>query len=269
MMALLVWNPYRFEMRGQAKAPAIPDAVAVMESRAIAIVPIRSSVRANKIAVPDTVATASDRRNHAIKNIPVCRRRAAVFTVFQTDDQAKIKYCKAVGKRLLRILLVFSDGPGRLRSQRAPGIVRTAQNNPTRKSTQRKGVDSEAKLAFFRRTNRTMLRIWTQTAAAYPRPTPFEEIWTESLSCVDCVSCCCSWCWTFGWFAASSGRNEFSKTKVDPRDTTPMTTSTEARRYHRGITRINAAVAAAPVNAKPNSNCFRCTPVSNRINKPV
>jgi hypothetical protein len=51
-------------MIGQIKAPAIPDVVAIIDNMATAMVPIFSSVLAKRIAVPDTVATASESRNH-------------------------------------------------------------------------------------------------------------------------------------------------------------------------------------------------------------
>lgn len=51
------------EIRGQVKAPAMPEEVAVIDRSAIATVPILSSVRAKSIAVPETVAIASESRN--------------------------------------------------------------------------------------------------------------------------------------------------------------------------------------------------------------
>lgn len=62
-MVLLVFSLKRRDMIGQVKAPHIPDEVAVIDRSAIATVPIFSSVRAKSIAVPDTVAIASESRN--------------------------------------------------------------------------------------------------------------------------------------------------------------------------------------------------------------
>lgn len=50
-------------MRGQAKAPRIPDPIEVMERRAMGMVFMWSSVRAKRTAVPVMVAMASERRN--------------------------------------------------------------------------------------------------------------------------------------------------------------------------------------------------------------
>src|SRR2546430_1623966 len=84
-----VRRAYRRDIIGQTKAPAIPELVAVMERSAMATVPILSSVRAKRIAVPDTVAMASERRNHAIKNITACRSFTAILMVLQRDAHAK------------------------------------------------------------------------------------------------------------------------------------------------------------------------------------
>ncbi len=76
MQQIIVWLAERLKYReiiGQTKAPAIPEEVAVMERSAIATVPIFNSVLANRIAVPETVAIASERRNHATRNTTHCR----------------------------------------------------------------------------------------------------------------------------------------------------------------------------------------------------
>jgi len=90
--ATSVWfvsQPKRRERMGQIDAPAMPEAVAVMERIAMGTVPIRNSVRAKRIAVPETVAMASERRNQAIRKITAWRNFAATFTVFHRDTQAK------------------------------------------------------------------------------------------------------------------------------------------------------------------------------------
>lgn len=76
-------------MRGQAKAPTIPEPIDVMDKRAMAMVPMCSSVRAKSTAVPEMVATASERRNHAIRNRIVWRRRIALRNVLQNERREK------------------------------------------------------------------------------------------------------------------------------------------------------------------------------------
>jgi hypothetical protein len=87
-MVRFVWRPNLRDIIGQQYAPAIPDAVAVMERRAMGTVPILSSVRAKRIAVPEIVATASDRRNQATRKITICFSLAATLIVFHRDSQA-------------------------------------------------------------------------------------------------------------------------------------------------------------------------------------
>jgi hypothetical protein len=53
----------RDAMRGQRKAPRIPEPMDVMLRRAMGIAPMWSSVRAKSTAVPVIVAIASERRN--------------------------------------------------------------------------------------------------------------------------------------------------------------------------------------------------------------
>ena len=74
----------------------MPDDVAVMDRIAIGTVPIFNSVRANRIAVPETVATASESINHAMRKMTICRSRKATLTVSQTDPQANIRYATIV-----------------------------------------------------------------------------------------------------------------------------------------------------------------------------
>lgn len=73
---------------GQTKAPAMPELVAVMDKSAMETVPICSSVRANKIAVPETVAMASDSKNQEMRKITAWRSFAAILMVFHTETQA-------------------------------------------------------------------------------------------------------------------------------------------------------------------------------------
>jgi hypothetical protein len=92
IQATIVWFVGRRKRRdrmGQTKAPAIPEPVAVIESRAMATVPMWSSVRAKRIAVPETVATASERRNHAMRKMTICRSCRASLMVRKRESQAK------------------------------------------------------------------------------------------------------------------------------------------------------------------------------------
>ena len=141
-----VESEYRREMMGQKKAPAIPDPVAVMESRAMATVPIFSSVRANRIAVPETVATASDSRNQAMRKITIWRSLMETLTVFQTELQANVRYARIVRNRESLEIEVVKGGPGRVRSHFEEGIVNANHHTPTRNRTMRRGSVDEADL---------------------------------------------------------------------------------------------------------------------------
>ena len=88
IIVFLVGQLYLRESFGHKKAPAIPDIVDVMDSKATAIVPICNSVRANIMAVSDTVATASDKRNQAMRYTQQFRSFKAVLRVFQSELQA-------------------------------------------------------------------------------------------------------------------------------------------------------------------------------------
>ena len=72
----------------------MPQVVTVMDKIAIGTVAIWSSVLAKRMAVPDTVAMASDKRNHATRKMTVCRNLIAILIVFHTEDQAKKTYAK-------------------------------------------------------------------------------------------------------------------------------------------------------------------------------
>ena len=91
--ASIVWfdfSPKRFDMMGQVNAPAIPEVVAMIETTAMAVDAICSSVFAKRIAVPDIVAIASERRNQATRKIAACRNFTATLIVFQSDTQENI-----------------------------------------------------------------------------------------------------------------------------------------------------------------------------------
>ena len=92
MHATIVWfvgRRKRRERMGQRNAPAMPDPVAVIESRAMETVPMCNSVRAKRIAVPETVATASESRNHATRKMTICRSWKASLMVRKSEIQAK------------------------------------------------------------------------------------------------------------------------------------------------------------------------------------
>jgi hypothetical protein len=159
-----VFSAYRREMTGQTKAPAIPDDVAVIDKRAIATVPIFNSVRANKIAVPETVAIASESRNHAMRKITACLSLSATLMVFKRDIQAKDIYARQERSFEAPGMPVLRGGPGRSRSHSEEGIVKANHQTPTRKRTRRRGSVDETEVLDMR-NRRRMLRIWTNTAA--------------------------------------------------------------------------------------------------------
>jgi len=130
----------------------------------MATVPIFNSVRANKIAVPDTVAIASERRNHAMRKMTACLSLMAIFRVFQSDNQAKEIYARQERNLDVFEIPVCRGGPGLSRSQIDEGIVNTNHHTPTRNKTRRRGSVDET-LVLDRRNRRRMLRIWTNTAA--------------------------------------------------------------------------------------------------------
>lgn len=161
----LVCKLNRREMMGHVKAPAIPDAVATIESRATATVPILSSVRAKRIAVPETVAIASESKNQATRKSSICRSLTATLMVFQSETQANTTY--ATYDRNLPPLdtAALRVGPGRVRSHMEDGMVNVNHHNPTMNKTKRSGsVDETDAFDMMKRTK--MLRIWTKTAAA-------------------------------------------------------------------------------------------------------
>ena len=158
-----VFQPKRRERMGQMVAPAIPDAVAVIDRMAMATVPIRSSVRAKRMAVPETVAIASERRNQAMRKMTAWRSFAATFIVFQSESQAKDVYARQ--ERILPPEIpVLRGGPGRSFSHIEAGIVKTNHQIPTkRRAILRASVEETFN---FDMTNRMSIQmIWTDTAA--------------------------------------------------------------------------------------------------------
>jgi hypothetical protein len=148
---------------GQIVAPAIPDAVAVIDKMAIGTVPIRSSVRAKRIAVPETVAMASERRNQAMRKMTACRSFAATLTVFQRETHAKDVYARQERIRPPE-MPVLRGGPGRSLSHSEAGIVKTNHQMPTkRRTTLRARVEETFNFDIKKRMS--MLKIWTETAA--------------------------------------------------------------------------------------------------------
>ena len=77
-----------------------------------------------------------------------------------------------------------SGGPGLGRSQSAAGIVNTNHQRPTRKRTIRrvKVVDMFMEPAT---TTIVIPRACTITAAMYPIPMPYDDIWVDSRSAGD------------------------------------------------------------------------------------
>lgn len=143
---------------GQKKAPAIPLDVTVMDRMAIGIVPIFNSVRANRIAVPDTVAIASERMNQAMRKMTICRSLAAILTVFQTDPQANARYAMAVRNLDGLESAVVRGGPGRGRIHSMTGIVKHNHQRPTKNKTMRSGSVDDADVLDMRKRS-TILSI--------------------------------------------------------------------------------------------------------------
>jgi hypothetical protein len=164
-MVRFVCRPKRLEIIGQKNAPAIPDAVAVIDKRAIGTVPILNSVLAKIIAVPEIVAIASDRINQAIRKITTCFSFAATLIVFQSDSQANETYAKN-DRHLPRFEIAFlRGGPGRVRSHKEEGIVNTNHQSPTKNKTIRRGRVDDTDVFDMRKRSK-ILRTWTKTAAA-------------------------------------------------------------------------------------------------------
>jgi hypothetical protein len=144
MQAMMVWLFFSANLRdmiGQVKAPAMPDVVATIDSTATSTVLMWSSVRANRTAVPLTVATASERRNQATRNKTTCRSFAAVLIVFHNETHAKEIYAKN-GKGLIMrpVTVILNGGPGRVRSHKAEGMENTSHHKPTKNRTRRSGI---------------------------------------------------------------------------------------------------------------------------------
>lgn len=193
MMRWLVGSARRCWISGQVKAPAIAEVVEVMERAATATVPMCSSVRAKRTAVPETVATPSERRNQAMRKRTTWRSLKATLRVWKIEDQAKRRYARAERARLVCWAKALEmGGPGRGRSQSAVGIVRASHHAPTKKRTMRSGRVAEVgdKDTLDRAKRRAMLRHWTKTAAMYPMPAPLEEIFAESCSSKDAFVGC-------------------------------------------------------------------------------
>ena len=134
---------YLREMIGQKNAPAMPEDVAVMERMAIGTVPIFSSVRAKRIAVPDTVATASESINHAMRKMTIWRSLTATLTVFHTEPQANIRYATTVRSLEGLERAVMRGGPGRGCIHSETGTVKQNHHRPTINRTMRRASVDE------------------------------------------------------------------------------------------------------------------------------
>lgn len=165
MMVPFVDSANRLERIGQRKAPAIPEVVAVTERIATATVPMCSSVRAYRIAVPLTVAMESDSRNQASKKALACGNLAAIFTVPQTERQAKEMYANICRERPLVCGISGRGGPGRERSSRVMGMVNDAHSMPTMRRTARMAIVEDDKCNLLSPTSRPMLMSCVVTAA--------------------------------------------------------------------------------------------------------
>lgn len=179
---MIVWvdlSLNRLDTTGHRNAPSMPDEMAVIDSNPTIVVLRCNSVRAKRMAVLETVAMASDMRNHATRKIITSRSRTATLTVFHNDFHANATRLSQIFHRLLCPGVDDSNGgPGRLRSHRRASIVNENHHIPTRSSTHRRGIEADflGKDVFERIRSRQILKICTKIAAQYPKPTPFDEI---------------------------------------------------------------------------------------------
>lgn len=172
MQSIIVWLDFsrsRRETTGHRKAPAMPDSVAVIDSSPTAVVLIFSSVRANKMAVPDTVAIASERRNQAMRKMITSRSLTATLAVFHNDFHAN-PISRSQMRHRLFLAAPFEEargGPGLSRSHRRETIVKENHQIPTRRSTNRRGRVPEifGNDVFDSANSINILRICTKTAA--------------------------------------------------------------------------------------------------------
>lgn len=242
--------------------------------------------------MPHLTTNGSERQGrpayHAIKKMTICLSSTATLMVFHTDPQAKAMYATHVLQVLL-LEIVWRGGPGRSRSQIDAGRVKPSHQHPTMNRTRRRGIVDDTD-SFDKPKSNSILRTCTKTAAAYPIPTPLEEIFVESLRAVESVCADqCVWLlsplssipddslrrmpgdvgpdtssgrpprppFTSGWFAARSGKKEFKMTKEEPRHVTPTTARTEPTRKISGTTNIKRAEEIPPATPKPTRNFFR------------
>lgn len=126
-------------MNAHVKAPSTPDVVAITLMRPKDVASMRSCVLAYKTAVPETVAIASDNKNHAAKNKTMSLRRRASFMVRHKDAQAYQIYRTHVRSSLGSLgLCERNGGPGRGRNHIAAGIVKMNHQAPIINNTTRR-----------------------------------------------------------------------------------------------------------------------------------
>lgn len=145
MIVWFVGMVKRREISGHVNAPIMPEEMDVMERRAMWTVSIFSSVRAKRMAVPDTVAMASERRNQATRKRRTWRSLRADFIVARRERQEKRMEARKVRSLPFWLERVSGrGGPGRFRSQREDGMMNMNHQRPTMKRTSRRGSVDEA-----------------------------------------------------------------------------------------------------------------------------
>lgn len=122
--------------------------------------------------MPDTVAIASDSKNHAPRKRRISFNRRASLTVLHSDAHAYIMYPNQL---LFDAPFDGNGGPGRGRKPMAAGIVKVNHHAPMRNNTTRR----ENVVLFMVKTMRMQTHCKNKPAQ-YPMPIPFDEILVES-----------------------------------------------------------------------------------------
>jgi hypothetical protein len=102
------------------------------------------------MAVPETVAMESERRNHAARKRIICFSFRAILMVSNRLFQANAVYDITERNLDCEEFLVGREGPGRERSQREDGMVKANHHTPTRKRTSRSGRVEDMAFTFER-----------------------------------------------------------------------------------------------------------------------
>jgi hypothetical protein len=271
----------------------MPDIVAMTLISARAAGFISSDVFANKTAVPDTVATASESKNHAARKSSTSLSLRARMMDRPRDFQEYVAYARTVRALLIRCERC-SGGPGRGRNQSAAGIVKIIHQRPMMKRTSRSEKRVESVTVITQ-----MADSCTKSAAIYPIPIPYDDILVAMDSCVaELYDVTTSWggfglssdvdasnewragsssgvldspvpleysssssalsrtC-VSGWFLTRRGRNEFNNTELAPKQVFDTMASKAPSNNTFGVMDRKSMVARAPEHAKMSRNDFR------------